>query len=280
MPLAGATQLLVDRLDKAPDLEATDHPIFRVFLGERARFLSAVTIERFFAVNPDWKPVPGGPAQIIARLRNGAPFAVEREFGAGRVVALLSTAAPQWNNWGRNPSFVVALLEMQAHLDHRGATASDRPLGSPITIHLDPAQFEAHLKLMPPADDPLGPRTLEGAEGPQGLAFTLPETTTSGTYELQLATRDNTPQSRRFAVNVDSDEGDLQLVGGEQLAARLKGVKYDYRQASEFTGANHELAGSNLTDGMLYLLVAMLVGEQLLAYSASYHTRSQEGRRR
>ena len=68
--------------------------------------------------------MPGGPAQIIARLRNGAPFAVEREFGAGRVVAMLSTAAPQWNNWGRNPSFVVAVLEMQAHLDRRGATAS------------------------------------------------------------------------------------------------------------------------------------------------------------
>ena len=75
---------------------------------------------------------------------------------------------------------------------------------------------------------------LEGVEGPQGLAFTLPETTTSGAYELQLAPRDSTVQTRRFAVNVDSDEGDLQLVGGEQLATRLKGVKYDFRQASEF----------------------------------------------
>ena len=61
VPLAGATQLLVDRLDKAPDLEATNHPIFRVFMGEPARFLSAVTVERFFAVPPDWKPTPGGP---------------------------------------------------------------------------------------------------------------------------------------------------------------------------------------------------------------------------
>ncbi len=136
------------------------------------------------------------------------------------------------------------------------------------------------MKLVPPADDPLGPRTLEAAEGPQGLAFTLPDTTTSGTYELQLAPHDSSVQSRRFAVNVDPDEGDLQLVGGEQLATRLKGVKYDFRQASEFTGANHELAGSNLTDGVLYLLVALLVGEQLLAYSASYHTRRQEGGRR
>jgi hypothetical protein len=278
VPLAGATQLLVDRLDKAPDLEATDHPIFRVFLGERAKFLSAVTIERFFAVPPDWKPTLGGPAQVIAQLRNGAPFTVEREFGAGRVVAMLSTAAPEWNNWGRNPSFVVAVLEMQAHLDRRGATASSQQIGSPIAIQLDPARFEPHLKLIPPADDPLGPRTLEAAEGPQGLSFTLPDTTTSGTYELQLASRDNTVQVRRFAVNVDPDEGDLQLVDGEQLGTRLKGVKYEYRQASEFTSATHELAGSNLTDAMLYLLVAILVGEQLLAYSASYHTRAREGR--
>ena len=81
---------------------------------------------------------------------------------------------------------------------------------------------------------------------------------------------------RRFAVNVDPDEGDLKLIDGEQLATRLKGVKYDYRQASEFTGTNHELAGSNLTDAVLCVLVALLVGEQLLAYSASYHSAARK----
>ena len=120
--------LLVDRLQQAPGPGAsTDHPIFRVFAGQRNSFLSTVTVERYFAVPKDWKPAADSTTRVIARLRNGAPLAVERRFGQGRVVAFLTTAAPVWNNWARNnPSFVVAMQELQAYL---AARESARPAG-------------------------------------------------------------------------------------------------------------------------------------------------------
>ena len=72
-------------------------------------------------------------------------------------------------------------------------------------------------------------------------------------------------------MNVDPAEGDLAALDGEQLAARLEGVKYQYEQAAAFQSAAGELAGYNLGEAILYGLVLLLIGEQILAWSASYH---------
>ena len=58
LPLSRPEELRVDRLEKAPDVEVTDHPIFAVFGGERNSFLSAVTINRYFAPHENWLPDP------------------------------------------------------------------------------------------------------------------------------------------------------------------------------------------------------------------------------
>ena len=128
-PLAvvGAVPLPIDRLQRAPDLDVVDHPIFRIFAGQRNSFLGSVNIERYVAAAQNWQPASDESVRVIARLRNGSPLAVERSFGEGRVIAILTTAAPTWNNWGRNPSYVVAMLELQAYL----AARRDPP---PLTV--------------------------------------------------------------------------------------------------------------------------------------------------
>jgi hypothetical protein len=76
---------------------------------------------------------------------------------------------------------------------------------------------------------------------------------------------------RSYAFNVDPTEGNLAALGGEQLAPRLEGVKYQYDQAAAFQSATSDLGGFNLSEAILYGLVLLLVGEQILAWSASYH---------
>jgi hypothetical protein len=97
---------------------------------------------------------------------------------------------------------------------------------------------------------------------------------------LQLTTRDRKTDVRRFALDVDPDEGDLALVDGHQLAARLTSVKYEYRQAGEFAVQSPELAGSRTSDWIVAALVLLLIGEQTLAYFASYHPAERTGGRR
>ncbi len=72
-----------------------------------------MTVQRYFAV-PDGLASAGQ----LGRSRGGpacatAPrWSIERRFGKGRVMAFLTTAAPTWNNWAGNPSFVVIMLDL------------------------------------------------------------------------------------------------------------------------------------------------------------------------
>ncbi|MEX0713224.1 MAG: BatA domain-containing protein [Pirellulales bacterium] len=314
MPLASKIQLLVDRLETGPDLEvAVRHPVFKIFAGERNSFLAAVSVDWYISTPKDWQPEPDSTAEVVARLRNGAPLAVEHQFGAGRVMVFTTTAAPLWNNWGRNPSFVVAVLEMQSHLAGSAAREAPRLVGSPIQVQLDPARYRPQVRLVAPSGPEAGsgaaggeagpaaagtgqvpgagadvvtgappavdgvPLVIDAAQGPEGLTASFPRAQRRGVYELVLTTAENKPEVRRLVFNVEAAEGDLAIIGGDELASRLPGVRYEFRQAADFHLSPRELAGANLGHWVLYLLVALLLGEQALAYSASYHPAAREG---
>jgi hypothetical protein len=292
LPLAQSVQLLVDRLEKAPDIEITDHPIFSVFAGQRNSFISAVTVERYFAAAKGWSPPSDSTTKIIATVRNGAPLVVERKFGNGRVVAFLTKAAPTstdvgiWNNWARgNPSFVVAMLELEAYLAGARQIDQTRLVGTPLDITFDPAKYQPQVRFTLPNERPSsngkggGTLTIDAEQAKQALVAALNETNQSGFYEAQLVASDGASEARRYAYNVNPAEGDLSRLDGSQLAARLKGVKYDYHEADDFSYDPRQLAGFNLGDGLMYLLIAVLLAEQVLAYFTSYHPKRLGGAR-
>ena len=92
-----------------------------------------------------------------------------------------------------------------------------------------------------------------------------------GFYEVRLTRANGAVETRRYAVNVDPAEGDLKTATAEQIAAGLAGVKYQFEQAASFQSAPSEIAGSNFGEAILYGLIVLLIGEQVLAWSASYH---------
>lgn len=327
LPLVGSTPLVVDRLERSPDVTVTNHPLFRIFAGERNTFLTSVIIERYFKTQRDWSPPAQSSVRVLARLRNGDPLIVEQTYGKGRVVAVLTTAAPQWNNWGRNPSFVVLALELQAYL---GTPPEPEELlvGAPLVLAgLEAGRYQPRVRVLPPgggpesaiavdaarpssqgtqpgssavpspaasrqgmnaADPGAGRAPSAGADhAPPGappaaanaLHFEFADTEASGIYELRLTTSAGTEEYRYFAVNVDPAEGDLATLQGRELAERLPGLKFDYRPAAEFRLAHHDPTGSELSQWLLYALIAVLIGEQVLAYVASYHPPAAEARR-
>jgi hypothetical protein len=99
----------------------------------------------------------------------------------------------------------------------------------------------------------------------------LPAADSTGVYEAQLMAASGELEKRRFAYNVLADEGDLQTIDQEQLANRLAGVRYQYHQASQLSYNSQQLAGFNLGQSLMYLLIAVLLIEQFLAYLFSYH---------
>ncbi len=274
-PLHGPADLLVDRLERAPDLEPGDHFVFRVFADPRNNFAAAIIVERYFAVPAGWEPGADSGVRIIARLRNGAPLVLEKSLGRGRVVAFLTTAAPTWNNWARQPSFAVSMLDLAAWL--LGAQPADEStqVGMPLEVTLDTAAYQRRVRFLPPADQSAASATIQAQPTPEGtLKAAFEETDAAGIYRVELARLDGSAETRHYAVNVDPSEGNLAHLGAPELAGRLKDVEYRYVRAGGFQYDVGDAAGYDLSEAMLYGLIVLLVGEQLLAYSAGYHPRT------
>lgn len=273
LPLSAPAELLVDRLDPAPDMELAepDHPLFRVFAGQRNSFLPAVKIGRYFAAGGAWQPSAESSTRVLAWLRNGSPLVVERKWDEGRVVAVLTTAAPRWNNWGRNPSFVVSMLELQSDLAQRPQSDSERPVGAPLTVRLDPARYEPRLRVARPSGEGRTVEPIDAVHTPEHIEAVVAETRQAGVYEVELLGTTGEVDVRRYAFNVDPAEGDLAKPDETEIAQRLEGVPHTMHRADSFRYLSADVAGFGLSTAVLYALIVLLVLEQLLAYFASYH---------
>ncbi len=405
-PLAADAQLITDRLETAPDLAPDDHPIFRVFTRTGDTFLRDVRILSYYALAKDWEPDPQSTTKVIARLRNGAPLAIEHHFGSqdsrglrdadaalsksaelldtglkstslnstaasqqieaavvqsrdasdrmaavlasleaqalrfgeskpqlaeyldrlktlhsrhqelaenlldarqysgdqplpvrlrgiatdagkladeiaategpgGTVVVFLTTAGPVWNNWAANPSFVIGMLELQAYLASSRSGTPDRRIGAPIEIRLDPELYqEKYLLSMPGVSGTTGTNIERAITNTgQQLEAAVTDTTVAGIYQLQVFRRDGRRDSpQTFAYNVVPEEGDLKVVPPADLETRVTATGVTVQSAGDVRGAANQHARSSMTEILLYVLIALLLGEQILAYTLSYHS--------
>ncbi|MCA9262390.1 MAG: hypothetical protein KDA60_01020, partial [Planctomycetales bacterium] len=292
----------IDRMDllqpnttDSPDLQVESHPLFEVLAGEQNAYLRSILVRQYFRTRRDWIPPADSTVNILARLRNGQPLVVERHWGEGRVMALSTTLAPDWNNWATQPTFVVFMLELQAYLQRPNDASTLRLVGNPIELQLDAANVTPEVICSLPAlsglDD--GPRrevrkTLQDVSSAEAALtkVTLGEarsavgedTNLAGIYEFWTRTVEGNLHVDRYALNVDTRESDLALVAAPALADRLPEDQVAIFAANEGSFGTSDDDRYSWSHFLMYAVAAMLVGEQLLAYSASYHAGAKGGR--
>jgi len=279
--------------EQVPDLEITNHPLFEVFQGEKNTLLRAVMIRRYVRTAPDWEPDAEKGTSVLARVRGSRkPLIIERQFGEGVVVAFLTTLAPDWNNWATEPTFVVIQLELQKYLTASRRGTVFRPVGSPVSLQFDAAEFESGVTFFLPDDDlgkpadalrsaadspflsvTLGDRSqqqlIEGAVDRAGIYEVWSQHLMHEKAEFQRVT-DGMYEVTRFTLNVDSTEGNTELLTSEELSEKLDTLPIRYHEAGSIGGISSEKSG-NWAVLLLALLIVLLLAEQLLAYSTSYH---------
>jgi hypothetical protein len=276
VPLAGPVLLEEPVNEDAPDMQVSAHPIFGKFAGDNNPFISAVNVTRYMAVQRNWQPASGSTAKVIARLRNGAPLIVEQSFGEGRVVAVLTTAGPSWNNWGRaNPSYIITMQQLQAHLSLSKQLDPARQVGTPLQIRVAAANYLPEVGFVTPLEGSDGMFAVTGTVENNFLAVGFDKPDKSGFYEARLTTPEGQTETLTYAYNVEPTEGNLGIIDQEQMSDRLGDVTYEFHRAGDLAVAGSD-DGQSLSETILYLLVAILIGEQLLAYSASYHPPRRE----
>ena len=135
------------------------------------------------------------------------------------------------------------------------------------------AQYQPQVRFVLPAEQ--GGGTLSVDAEAIGHRF---DRRRSATPRRPASTKRNGPSAAaarssraQFALNVDPREGNLDRLDSAELADRLHGIKYLYQQAQDVVYDSERLAGPNLGRFFMWLLIIVLLVEQVLAYSASYH---------
>jgi hypothetical protein len=210
-------------------------------------------------------------------------LAVDKKFGDGRVMAMLTTLTPDWNNWGNDPSFVVTLLKLQSYLASAQRPTSSYPVGSRITLPMEVDKYRDDLQFVTPGDTPEMRMAIERrAMRPEpnspimiaSIGATTEEggdTERSGLYEAWPVTTAGEADVHRYALNVEPTEGDLTVVDSKQLLTALDPVEPEFRYADQYDYEIAGLTGNNRSLLLMCLLLLLLVAEQIMAYSASYH---------
>jgi hypothetical protein len=241
-----------------------------VLSGTRNPLLDAVRVERVMAVERDFDESQARGLRRLLSLRDGRPLVVEKPFGRGLVAAVLTTAAPTWNNWARgNPSWVVVMLELQSQLARQRRQAESLMVGDELRIPLVAGSDEIEVDFLVPPDGTLvrqAAAPIAGGGFEARLSADVP-----GAYAARWRRVDGTEREQVAAAHVDAAEGRLERAGRDRLARQLAGVPFRYDAADDLDPAGGDLAGVSLATPLLLGLLALLMLEQLTAFAASYH---------
>jgi hypothetical protein len=251
----------------SPDVVVEDHPVVAVLAGQRNPLLDSVRIDRFMAVARDAEPDPA--VRRLLSVRGGSPLVVERSFGAGRVAAVLTTAAPTWNNWSRgNPSWVVVMLELESRVAAGRRRADGVSVGAPLVVPVAADDGAAEVDFTLAAGTDIRQPVVATADG---FEATLPAVDRPGGISARWRGREGALRERVFAVNVNPEEGRLERINSDRLARSVDGVPLTVLAAAD-VGADSDRTGvASLARPLLLLLVGMLLLEQLVALFAGYH---------
>ena len=291
VPLAAARgQLTRERSVSDPDLALTDHPVFRIFTGQNNPFIDSVRIESYWPTARSFTDAEGAEhewtvddnlrrdgVRAIARLRNRDPLVFEHTFGAGRVVTFLTTAGPGWNNWSRNPSFVVGLLELQKHVARGTRTGQEWIVGEPIRLSLSPNEFLGTVEVIPANSDDVNRVAATAAGDTAGsnsreLTVKFPRTDTPGVYRVRMFDHHQVPSEEWYAYNAPVAESNLATAAVQEFQARLtSGSGIVVQDAERLTRVGGQDAGRELRHALLFLIALVLILEQVLAVRLSYH---------
>lgn len=276
-----------DATNPGSDMILETHPVFFAFRGEDNPFVSDVTISRHFGV-PEDRAIPES-TRIIGRLSNGSPLFAEKTFGNGRIFASLTSCGSLWNNWPKNPSYVIFWLELEKYLLRKVSGSGDLHTGDPLEIRVDPTEFRniveirtpdpqatSRITLTPPVSQtPDAPgRSEQVVTPPADFLFQdqFRNTDLPGIYRFIEFRMDESTEVISKALNVPNSEGDLSIASRESIYKCLgSGDSVRIRSSDEIDWSQGISAGREIKDLLIAFLAVILLVEQFLAMKLGFH---------
>ncbi len=207
---------------------------------------------------------------VLARFNDPEerPAIIERAFGEGRAMLVVSSADKEWNLWADHPTYLPVMMELVAHLARSGASGDDLWVGSPIEINFDPSLYQPDVTVRPPGfpNEPEAFLTATPAEGGLGLVARWEHTDSTGIYQFLLAQLGGGEHIRLVAVNTDPRESDLAAADEAELRRSMGDLRFEYVRGIEALAAGTDERRTELWMVCLIAVVGLLMTEQALAF--------------
>jgi hypothetical protein len=281
-----------DALGQAePQLIASEHPILNPLRQLSSSPFFLLRIKKYLSVARDSMNWPG--VEVVATGPAGAPLLVDRGFGEGRVLTMLTGLSSDWSNWAQDPTFVVLTLRALGYLGSFRHEPSSQPVGSSIEMIATGETILPESEIIFPAreqgarvrvkrqvevlDEGHVSRVSFGIELGSMDRDLVDGLLRQGVFETWMITAEGEARVQNFAHNVAAAEGDLSRIASNELQRKLQGIELDIKTAEAVSGAGLNAQDAAHSTILMALLAMLLLGEQLLAYSASYHAPRLQG---
>jgi hypothetical protein len=292
--IKGAADLPQKPGDTTPDLIADSHPVFDPLLGLSNSPFQFVRIQKFVELDKDLAdPIANSTTnsdvrwKSVASLRTGQPLLIDHAIGDGRVLYGLTALDRQWTNWPQDPTFVVAALKMVGYLASFRTPQSSRYAGVPMRWDFSSQEMLPEIQAFcPPSTGtntkailninavPSGESSLQAslsAGSNQDTDDVIRAVMASGNFELWGTTTQGDRVVKNFARNTPPLEGELMKIDAVDLNRNLSGIKFSFKAADSLSSTTSLAGFANRNMLLMLLLLGLLMFEQWLAWSASYH---------
>lgn len=200
-------------------------------------------------------PAPSGPALV------------QKEYGRGYSLVLLTSLDADWNNGPAYDVFyVLAWRQIVLHLSQTSKPRRQLGIGESFDEYLTQEQYSKEVRIMRPDGQPTiqSPQEIKGEER---FRLSYNNTQKPGIYTVEF-TDSPSKRSLYFAVNIDAREGNLEKLSVEEMREALPGLKIRLMDNEEFNEATEsaQAGGANEFWKMaLTAVLALLVLESVLA---------------
>ena len=285
--LEQVVEVIEDQSTTSSDFQADTHPIFAPVNRQKNTLLNLVDVETVVVPTRSWLLKKPESAEMIASVRGdkNRPLFVTSRYGKGQVIACTTTAGPVWTNWARNATFPPIMLLMQDYLASGKQSTNDQLIQTPYSIDVDRGRYLSKAQLLKPIADEQPREMMEllltdnsngrlvnqiaGAPGTEGADEF--EVRRPGVFDAWLQRKDGGYEVDRKSFNIDITESDLQQSNTVNLAASLDAAQPVLSDWNTFNPEPEVRQASSLARFFLIALTLILIVEQALAYSSSYH---------
>ncbi len=292
MPLEKTLQIPELLEERVADIVPENHPFFAPVFGMKNSPLDLVQVKEIVRPPLGWTAKKPDGVEVAATVRGDKnwPLIATKNFGNGKVVLVTTTVGPLWNNWPRNGTFPPTMLIMEDWLAAGAYSKSKQSVGQTVKVDFDGESFQPRVTFTTPGNDPdtrlvfnkdarSDAATEKMLASLGGASVDLQsEVSRPGVYEAWLTSDGNTFESRRYALNVDTNESKLDIMTRQKISKQFEASKAKISRWDQFSSDVQQNAASSLSKFLLIVLILILLVEQILAYSCSYHPKRQTAR--